>query len=38
MRAGLGEVARKLAGDGDPVERAAAVIQEMMEGKVTHVS
>jgi lipid-A-disaccharide synthase len=38
MRAGLAEVARQLAGDGDAMSRAAAVIEELTEGKVTHVS
>jgi lipid-A-disaccharide synthase len=38
MRAELAEVARKLAAGGDAIGRAAAVVQELMEGKVTHVS
>ena len=38
MRAGLAEVAGKLATGGDAMARAASVIQELMEGKLTHVS
>jgi lipid-A-disaccharide synthase len=38
MRAGLAEVAGKLATGGDAMARAASVIQELMEGKITHVS
>jgi lipid-A-disaccharide synthase len=38
MRAGLDEVRRKLSGGGDAPERAAAIIQEVLEGKAAHVS
>jgi lipid-A-disaccharide synthase len=38
QRAGLAEVARRLSGQGDAIERAAAVVEELMEGKATHVS
>jgi lipid-A-disaccharide synthase len=38
-RADLAAVARALAPAGDPpMRRAAAVIQDLMEGKVAHVS
>src|SRR5262249_32156546 len=38
MRQDLAEVARRLASAGDPMHKAGAVIQELMEGKVAHVS
>jgi lipid-A-disaccharide synthase len=38
MRAGLTEVAARLASDGDAIERAASVIEELLEGQVAHVS
>jgi lipid-A-disaccharide synthase len=38
MRAGLGEVALKLAASGDAMERAASAVQELTEGKRSHVS
>jgi lipid-A-disaccharide synthase len=38
MRAGLAEVAGKLTAGGDAMAQAASVIQELMEGKMTHVS
>jgi lipid-A-disaccharide synthase len=38
MRAGLEEVARKLALGGDVMERAASAVQELTEGKGSHVS
>lgn len=38
MRAGLQEVAARLASDGDAIERAASVIEELLEGQVAHVS
>ncbi len=38
MRRGLAEVAQKLAGPGDAIEHASAIIQDLMEGKVAHVS
>jgi lipid-A-disaccharide synthase len=38
MRAGLAEVAAKLAVGGDAMERAVRVVRELMEGKATHVS
>jgi lipid-A-disaccharide synthase len=38
MREGLAEVARKLWTGGDAIERAAIVVDELMEGKATHVS
>jgi lipid-A-disaccharide synthase len=37
MKAGLAEVARKLSGR-DPVEAAASIVQEVLEGQVAHVS
>jgi lipid-A-disaccharide synthase len=37
MKAGLAEVARALAGR-DPVAEAAAVVEEVLEGQVAHVS
>ena len=38
MKAGLAEVGRKLSGPGDVFQRAAAVVQELLEGNVAHVS
>jgi lipid-A-disaccharide synthase len=38
MRAGLAEVRRRLTCDADPIERAATVIEELLEGQVAHVS
>ncbi|MFN7992904.1 MAG: lipid-A-disaccharide synthase [Bryobacteraceae bacterium] len=38
MRADLAEVARKLAGSAPPLARVAAIVQELMEGQLTHVS
>jgi lipid-A-disaccharide synthase len=38
MRTGLEEVARKLAVSGDAMERAAFAVQELTEGKRSHVS
>jgi lipid-A-disaccharide synthase len=38
MRAGLAEVAHQLTAGGDAMPRAASVIQELMEGKISHVS
>ncbi len=38
MRAGLAEVARKLSGTAGAMRRAAAVILEVVEGQVSHVS
>jgi lipid-A-disaccharide synthase len=38
MRADLAEVAGKLSGAGQPMARACAIIQELMEGQVAHVS
>jgi len=38
MKAGLAEVREKLSGGGDPPRRAAAIIQEILEGQVAHVS
>jgi lipid-A-disaccharide synthase len=38
MRADLAEVARKLTAEGDAIKRAATVIEDLLEGKVTHVS
>ena len=38
MKAGLAEVREKLAGRSGAPERAAAVIQDILEGQVTHVS
>ena len=38
MRAGLAEVRRRLSGEGNPARRAAAIIQEVLEGKIAHVS
>jgi lipid-A-disaccharide synthase len=38
MKAGLAEVREKLSGGGDAPKRAAAIIQEILEGQVAHVS
>jgi lipid-A-disaccharide synthase len=38
MQAGLAEVRQKLAGGGDAPARAAAIIQEILEGQAAHVS
>jgi lipid-A-disaccharide synthase len=38
MRADLREVARKLSTERGSIERAAAIVQELMEGEVAHVS
>jgi len=38
MKAGLEEVRRKLASEGDATARAAAIVQEILEGHVAHVS
>ena len=38
MKAGLAEVREKLSGGGDAPQRAAAIIQEILEGQVAHVS
>ena len=38
MKAGLAEVREKLSGGGDAPARAAAIIQEILEGQVAHVS
>lgn len=38
MQAGLAEVRRRLAGDGNAPRRAASIIQEILEGQVAHVS
>jgi lipid-A-disaccharide synthase len=38
MKAGLAEVREKLAGSAGAPGRAAAAIQEILEGQVTHVS
>jgi lipid-A-disaccharide synthase len=38
MRNGLAEVRRKLSGAGDAAVRAAAIVQEILEGKAAHVS
>jgi lipid-A-disaccharide synthase len=38
MREGLAEVKRRLTGVADPMERAASVIEELLEGQVAHVS
>ncbi|PYT31888.1 MAG: lipid-A-disaccharide synthase [Acidobacteria bacterium] len=38
MRADLGEVARRLSGDGRAMENAATLVQELMEGQAAHVS
>jgi lipid-A-disaccharide synthase len=38
MRQDLAEVAGHLSSSGDPMRKAGSVIQELMEGKVAHVS
>lgn len=38
MQAGLAEVRQKLSGRGDAPSRAAAIIQEILEGQAAHVS
>jgi lipid-A-disaccharide synthase len=38
MQAGLAEVREKLSGGGNAPRRAAAIIQEMLEGQAAHVS
>jgi lipid-A-disaccharide synthase len=38
MRQDLAEVARRLAGDGRAREKAAALVEELMEGHAAHVS
>src|SRR5580658_3234194 len=38
MQAGLGEVREKLSGGGNAPQRAAAIIQEILEGQAAHVS
>ena len=38
MKAGLAEVREKLSGGGDAPKRAAAIIQEILEGQAAHVS
>ena len=38
MRADLAEVAAKLGGYGRPMSRATAIIQDLMEGQLAHVS
>jgi lipid-A-disaccharide synthase len=38
MKAGLAEVRQKLAGGENAAGRAAAAIQEILEGQITHVS
>jgi len=38
MRADLAEVAAKLSGRGQPMARASAIIQDLMEGQPAHVS
>jgi len=38
MRQDLADVAARLASAGDAMQKAGAVIQELMEGKVAHVS
>lgn len=38
MRADLAEVAGKLSGAGQPMARASAIIQDLMEGQPAHVS
>jgi lipid-A-disaccharide synthase len=38
MRAGLAEVRRRLASEGTAVQRAAAIVQGILEGQVAHVS
>jgi lipid-A-disaccharide synthase len=38
MRAGLADVRRRLSTEGSAPQRAAAIIQEILEGQVAHVS
>ena len=38
MREELAEVAGRLTANGDAIEKACAVIQDLMEGQVAHVS
>jgi lipid-A-disaccharide synthase len=38
MRADLAEVAARLSGSGRPMARASAIIQDLMEGQLAHVS
>jgi lipid-A-disaccharide synthase len=38
MRSDLAEVAARLSGAGQPMARASAIIQEIMEGQLAHVS
>jgi lipid-A-disaccharide synthase len=38
MKAGLAEVRRKLESAADPAQRAAAIVQEILQGEVAHVS
>jgi lipid-A-disaccharide synthase len=38
MRAELAEVAAQLSGAGRPMKRASAIIQDIMEGQLTHAS
>jgi lipid-A-disaccharide synthase len=38
MRAGLDEVRRRLSSEGNAPQRAAAVVQEILEGRTAHVS
>jgi lipid-A-disaccharide synthase len=38
MQAGLADVRQKLSGGGDAPARAAAIVQEILEGKSAHVS
>jgi lipid-A-disaccharide synthase len=38
MRADLAEVASRLSGPGRPMARASAIIQDLMEGQLAHVS
>jgi hypothetical protein len=38
MQAGLAEVREKLSGGGNAPRRAAAIIQEILEGQAAHVS
>jgi hypothetical protein len=38
MRADLAAVAARLSGPGHPMARACAIIQDLLEGQLTHVS
>jgi len=38
MRRDLAEVAGRLASSGDAMQKAGAVIQDLMEGRLAHVS